>query len=49
MGFTAQEVDAMSPWQFAACADGFAKANGAEDKPEPPSDEEFLNWHYGRE
>lgn len=42
MGFTPQQVDAMSMWQFMAAANGYAKSNGAEDK-EKPSDE-FLNW-----
>jgi hypothetical protein len=29
MGFTPAQVDAMSLWEFNACADAFAKANGA--------------------
>lgn len=29
-------------WEFAACADGFAKANGAEEKVEAPSYDEHL-------
>lgn len=28
MGFTPREVDAMSAWEFAACADGYAEAHG---------------------
>ena len=42
MGFTPQQVDAMSMWQFMAATNGYAKSNGAEDK-EKPSDE-FLKW-----
>jgi len=33
----------MSYWQFLAAVDGYAKANGAEDKPEPPTAEEFRD------
>lgn len=28
MGFTPQQVNAMSPWQWAAAADGYATAHG---------------------
>jgi hypothetical protein len=28
MGFTPQEVNAMSPWQWAAAADGYRTAHG---------------------
>lgn len=28
MGFTAREIDALSLWEFAAMAVGFARANG---------------------
>lgn len=31
----------MSLWQLTACADGWKAANGAEEKPEAPSEEEF--------
>lgn len=30
MGFTPQQVGAMSLWQFMACADGWARANSPE-------------------
>lgn len=30
MGFTPQQVGAMSLWQFMACADGWARANSSE-------------------
>lgn len=32
----------MSLWELSACADGWAKAHGAQEKPEAPSEEEFL-------
>jgi hypothetical protein len=35
------QVDSCSFWQFAACIEGFNKANGAEEKIEAPTDEEF--------
>lgn len=41
MGFAPDQVDRMSLWQFIACLDGWKAANGAEDKPEPPSADEF--------
>lgn len=44
MGFTPQQVGAMSWWQFLACADGYALKNGGKPKLEPPSDEKFLAW-----
>jgi hypothetical protein len=37
MGFAPAQVDSMMLWAFAACADGYAKANGAEEVPEAPS------------
>jgi hypothetical protein len=42
MGMTPRDVDRLMLWEFAACADGFAKANGAEETPEAPSFEEHL-------
>ena len=42
MGFTPQQVGDMSMWQFMAAADGYAKANGAEDNERPSED--FLDW-----
>lgn len=42
MGFTPQAVDKMTLWELSACAAGFARANGAEQKTEAPSYEEHL-------
>ena len=33
----------MTLWELSACVDGWAKANGAEDKVPPPSAEEHLS------
>lgn len=41
MGFTPEQVGRMSLFQFAACVDGFNRANGGEDGPQAPTDEEF--------
>lgn len=41
MGFTPQQVGAMSFWQFAACVDGYNLANGGEETIEPPTREEY--------
>jgi hypothetical protein len=41
MGFAPQQVDAMSLWQFAACVEGWNRANGGEDEVEPPTAEEY--------
>lgn len=40
MHFSPAQVDDMSLWQFAACVNGWAKANGAETPAKPPSNEE---------
>jgi hypothetical protein len=40
MGFTPQQVDACSFPQFAACVEGFNRANSP-DEPAPPSNDEF--------
>lgn len=45
MGFTPQQVGDMSVWQFMSAADGYAKANSAEDNEKP--DEDFLTWALG--
>ena len=42
LGFTPCEVDQMSLWEFEACMAGYAKANGADEKPGAPSDDEFM-------
>lgn len=31
----------MTMWELAACADGYNRAHGPEEKPEPPTPEEF--------
>jgi hypothetical protein len=40
MGFTPQQVDACSFWQFAACIEGFNKANSPAETT-APSNAEF--------
>lgn len=43
MGFGPREVDAMSLWELTAAADGYAKANGAEQTAaDAPSYDEHL-------
>lgn len=44
MGYSPQQVDAMSYWQFIACSDGYAKVHGTKEHVDPPSDDEFLAW-----
>jgi hypothetical protein len=41
MGFTPQEVDAMSLYQFNAALAGFAHFHGGETPPEAPSDDDI--------
>lgn len=41
MHWTAADVDAASLWQFAAAVDGWNRAHGPEESPEPPSPERF--------
>lgn len=41
MGFSPEQVGRMSLFQFAACVDGFNKANSPDDAPEAPTDDEF--------
>lgn len=40
MHFSPQQIDAMTLWEFAACVDGFVKANGGTEETAPPSLEE---------
>ena len=47
MGFTPQQVERMSLWQFSAAIAGYAKAQGGEEKTEAPTDEEFMRWIEG--
>jgi hypothetical protein len=45
MGFTPQEVDRMSIWQFAAVASGFARANSASsDKLSQTEKDSLFEW-----
>jgi len=30
MGFSPAQIDAMTPWEFMACLDGYGRANGWE-------------------
>jgi hypothetical protein len=41
MGFPPRDVDEMTLWEFACCADGYRKANQAEESP-PPMDDNSL-------
>lgn len=43
MGYTPQQVNAMSVQEFSACVDGWNKAHG-DGMPDPPSVEEFRKW-----
>ena len=36
LGFTPRDIDAMSPWEFTACVDGYVTANKREDDAPPP-------------
>lgn len=36
MGFTPRQVDEMSLWEFAACAEGYRRAHSAEEERLPP-------------
>lgn len=42
MGFSPREVDEMDFWEFQACVDAFARANGNEPTIKAPTDEEFY-------
>ena len=41
MGFPPEAVDRMGLWQFMACVDGWNKAQGADERLQPPTPEEF--------
>jgi len=41
MGFTPQQVNAMTFYEFACCAAGYSRANGGERPNTYPTDEEF--------
>lgn len=44
MGFTPQQIGAMTYWEFLACADGYALKNGAKRPINPPTQAEFKAW-----
>jgi len=45
MGFSPQQVDAMSMWQFMAAADGYVKANSSSDNELSSSEvDELWEW-----
>ncbi|MDW9473609.1 MULTISPECIES: hypothetical protein [Sinorhizobium] len=45
MGFTPQQVNAMSMWQFAAAFDGYVKANGGgEEKMSNAEADDLWKW-----
>lgn len=39
MGFTPEQVDRMTPWEFSACLDGWKRANGGKAESGGISDE----------
>jgi hypothetical protein len=43
MGFTARQIDELTPWEFAAQWSGWIKANSAPAGPEAPSAEAFRD------
>ena len=47
MGYTPREVGQMSLWEFMACSDGYARANGANSSPRAPTEAEFIKWTEG--
>ncbi|WP_186458327.1 hypothetical protein [Neorhizobium alkalisoli] len=44
MGFTPQDVRAMSMWQYFAALDGFQKANGAEEGMTKAEEDDLWDW-----
>ena len=44
MGFTPQQVRAMSLWDLAQSVTGWKRANGVKDAPKAPSDDLFEKW-----
>jgi hypothetical protein len=50
MGFTPQQVNAMSMWQFAAAFDGYVKANGGgEEKMSNAEADDLWKWLQSKE
>lgn len=41
MGYTPAQVNDMSLWEFASCVSGYRRAHSPEERPEPPTPEEF--------
>ena len=41
LGFTPRDIDGMTLAEFDACVEGWKRANGADEKPEPPSEATF--------
>jgi hypothetical protein len=49
IGFSPQQVNAMSLWQFTAAADGYRRSiTGESDAVEAPSDERFRAFLAGK-
>lgn len=50
MGFTPQQVNSMSMWQFMATVEGYAKANGAdESKMSDKEADHLFEWLKSKE
>ena len=48
IGFSPDQVDRCTFWQFRTCVEGFNRANGAEEKLEAPADDVFDALLEGR-
>jgi hypothetical protein len=51
MGFSPEEIGAMSLWQFNTCQDGWIKAQGGAPELPPPTDEQheyLVAKHAGK-
>jgi hypothetical protein len=42
MGYSPRDVDDMTLWEFACCADGFRQANESQESLPPPMDDDEL-------
>ena len=49
MGFTPQQVNAMSMWQFLAAVDGYVRAQGGEDKMSSKEADDLFAWLQSKE
>ena len=47
MGLDPRQVDGMSLWEFVTCVDAWRLAQGGEEEPEAPSEEEYINLIAG--